>query len=221
MTDDNTHLYHEDLARWGQATAALVRAGRFGEIDLEALAEELESLGTSDDHRLWEQLRELLVWFLSWNYAPAQRMLHPHWYVRVVNYRVFIAVILSVSPSLRPVVAKDLPQCYGWAREVASEETGLPIATFPETCPWTANQIVHSCFWPMGDSEMSTTPILVGPDEIEDGPGDDATLATLYAQARRDAALQMGTAPEAIPEACPWRLEQILDPDFYPREETP
>jgi hypothetical protein len=220
MTDDNTHLYHEDLARWGQATAALVRAGRFSEIDLAALAEELEGLGTGDDHRLWAHLRELLVWFLSWNYAPDQRLAHPWWYVRTVNERVAIEIILGCSPSLRPVLTQALPQCYAMAREIAAEEAGLAIETFPAACPWTANQVVHSCFWPMGDHELSTRPILVPPDAIEDDPGDDATLATLYAQARQDAARQMGMQVEAIPETCPWTIEQILDHNFYP-EATP
>jgi hypothetical protein len=218
MPNDNTTLYHADLARWGEATAALVRAARFHEIDLEALAEELEGLGTGDDRRLWAHLRELLVWFLSWNYAPDQRMQHAWWYVRVVNERVAMKVILDVSPSLRSVLTEDLPTCYASAREIAAEETGLATQTFPEACPWTANQIVHSCFWPMGDHELSTRPLLVPPDAIEDGPGDGATLATLYAQARQDAARQMGTPPEALPETCPWTIEQILDHDFYPGE---
>src|SRR5712691_4679779 len=70
----NTDLYKQDLARWGQETAALLRAGPLREVDLEAVAEELDSLGRGDSHRLWEHLRELLAWFLAWNYTPAQRL---------------------------------------------------------------------------------------------------------------------------------------------------
>jgi len=165
-------------------------------------------------------LRDLLVWFLAWNYAPDQRLAHPWWYVRTVNERVAISIIVGCSPSLRPVLTQDLPKCYASAREIAAEETGLAIETFPGTCPWTANQIVHSCFWPIGDHELSTRPILVPPDAMEDGPDDDATLATLYAQARQDAALQMGTPPDTVPEACPWTIEQILDHNFYPGDDA-
>jgi len=55
----NTDLYNQDLARWGQETAALLRAGRLREVDLEAVAEELDSLGRGDKHRLWQHLRDL------------------------------------------------------------------------------------------------------------------------------------------------------------------
>ena len=207
----NTDLYNWDLARWGQETAALLRADRLQEVDLEAVAEELDSLGRGDAHRLWEHLRQLLAWFLAWNYAPAQRLQHPHWYVRVVSYRTLIKIILDVSPSLRADVTEDLAECYAHARKVASEETGLPIETFPTTCPWTAAQVLHSCFWPMGDHELNTQPIWVGEDEIEDDsiPGDGSpttdSLAESYARARRDAARQTGL-PLSTFRSRTWRL---------------
>jgi Domain of unknown function DUF29 len=88
----NTALYNQDLARWGQEMAALLRAGRLREVDLEAVAEELESLGRGDARRLWQHLRDLCVWFLAWNYAVDQRLAHPHWYVRTVAERVQIKI---------------------------------------------------------------------------------------------------------------------------------
>ncbi len=223
----NTDLYKHDLARWGTETAALLRDGNLNAVDLAAVAEELESFGPGDSHRLWEHLRELLAWFLAWNYAPNQRLKHPHWYVRVVEYRTLIKIILDVSPSLRPDVAEDLAECYAHAREVASEESGLPLATFPETCPWTAAQVLHSCFWPMGDHERSTQPIWIGEHEIEDdeAPGDGSAttdiLAESYARARRTAARQTGLPLETFPQACPWTVEQVLDEAFFPEEDAP
>ena len=38
-------LYKEDLYLWSQAQAALLRAGRFDELDLENLIEEVEDVG--------------------------------------------------------------------------------------------------------------------------------------------------------------------------------
>jgi len=222
----NTDLYKQDLTRWGQETAALLRAGRLREVDLEAVAEELESLGRGDKHRLWQHLRDVCVWFMAWNYAVDQRLAHPHWYVRTVNERVAIQVIVGCSPSLRPTLAEDLAEAWAHGREVASEETALPLETFPETCPWTAAQVIHSCFWPLGDHERSTQPIWVGEDEIEDeeAPGADAAttdiLAASYARARRDAARQPGLPLSSFPEVCPWTPEQVLDADFWPEGET-
>ncbi len=127
----------------------LLRAGRLSEVDLEAVADELNSLGRG--HRLRTHLRDLCVWFMAWNYAVPQRLAHPHWYVRTVQERVQIEVIVGTSPSLRPTLAADLADAWGHGREVASEGAGLPLETFPETCPWTAEQILDKDFSP-GDA---------------------------------------------------------------------
>jgi hypothetical protein len=37
------------------------------------------------------------------------------------------------------------------AREDAADETGLPLATFPEVCPWTPAQVLDVDFWPEGE----------------------------------------------------------------------
>jgi hypothetical protein len=162
--DPNTALYHQDLARWGSETAALLRQGRLTEVDLAAVAEELDSLGGTIPVRVGTVLQELLVWFLAWNYAPAQRPRHPHWYVRIIEQRIMLEVLLGCSPSQRPKVVQQLAAAYTAAREVACEETGLPLEAFPEACPWTAMQVVRPGFWPMGCDEQDTRPIGVDSD---------------------------------------------------------
>lgn len=37
---------------------------------------------------------------------------------------------------------------YQSARQEASMETRLPLATFPESCPWSPAQILDEDFWP-------------------------------------------------------------------------
>lgn len=211
----NHDLYKQDLARWGTETAGLLRAGRLSEVDLEAVADELDSPGRG--HRLPTHLQDLCAWFITWNYAVPQRLAHPHWYVRTVQERVQIEVIVGTSPSLRPRLAADLADAWGHGREVASEETGLPLDTFPETCPCTAAQVIHASFWPMGDHELSTQPIWVGESEDGDAPGDGTDLlADSYARARRAAVRETDLPLETFPETCPWTVEQMLDEDFPP-----
>jgi Domain of unknown function DUF29 len=41
----NAELYDQDFYAWTQATTALIRAGKWHDLDREALAEEVESLG--------------------------------------------------------------------------------------------------------------------------------------------------------------------------------
>ena len=40
---------------------------------------------------------------------------------------------------------------YPAACRKASVQTGLLLATFPETCPWTAAQVLDIDFWPEAD----------------------------------------------------------------------
>lgn len=165
--ESNAKLYEQDLARWGTQTAAWLREGKLGAVDRAAVAEALESVGRDDAHRLWQHLRQLLVWFLAWHDAPPQRLQHPHWYVRIGDYRIKIGVIVTTSPSLKPTLAEDLADAYAYGREVAAEETGLPLEACPDTCPWTATQVIDDGFWPMGAQELDTTPRGVDQDETE------------------------------------------------------
>jgi hypothetical protein len=54
-------LYDRDFYSWALRQAELVRARRLGELDLENIAEELESLGKEQAHKLESAFRVLLV----------------------------------------------------------------------------------------------------------------------------------------------------------------
>jgi hypothetical protein len=41
-----------------------------------------------------------------------------------------------------------LTASYPEARTKVSEETRLPVTTYPERCPWTIEQILDRNFWP-------------------------------------------------------------------------
>lgn len=56
----NAELYDQDFYAWTQATAALIRAGKWYDLDREALAEEVESLGKSDWRELASRIAILL-----------------------------------------------------------------------------------------------------------------------------------------------------------------
>jgi uncharacterized protein DUF29 len=56
--------------------------------------------------------------------------------------------LLRDNPSLRQRVPSGVPESYANARLDASDETGLPLATFPDICPWTMEQVLDESFWP-------------------------------------------------------------------------
>ena len=150
----NAELYDQDFYAWTQEQAALMREGALRDLDVTNLAEEIESLGKSDRRALGSHLRNLVLHLLKWHCQPAGRHTGPSWRSSIRNARAEIAVLLDDSPSLRREVSGLLARWSPLARQDAADETGLPLATFPEACPWTAEQVLAEDFWP----EEETTP---------------------------------------------------------------
>jgi hypothetical protein len=138
--------YETDFYAWTQAQAAAIRAKDWATVDLEHVAEEIESLGNEQRHAVRSHLRVLLWHLLKWAAQPDHR--GASWRTSILNARVEIADRLEDYPSLRPQVPALLASAYPRARRLASTETGLPLATFPETCPWTVEQVLDEDFWP-------------------------------------------------------------------------
>ena len=57
-------IYHQDFHAWAMRNAELVRQGRLAEIDAEHVAEELESMGKSQQRALGSRLTVLLAHLL-------------------------------------------------------------------------------------------------------------------------------------------------------------
>ena len=142
----NAELYEQDFYTWTETTAALIRAGKWYDLDRETLAEEVESLGKRDRRELRSRLQTLLMHLLKWCYQPSERS--GSWRGTIRTARREIAAVLADSPSLWQQVPGMLTPGYVDARLDASDETGLPLATFPETCPWTPEQALDADFWP-------------------------------------------------------------------------
>jgi hypothetical protein len=152
----NHALYEQDFYDWTQQTATLIRARQWYDLDPVALAEEIESLGISQKHALASHLRNLVMHLLKWQYQPSGRLTGHSWQSSIINTRDEIAIILEDVPSLRPTVPSVLARRYPAARKLAQSETGLPLWTFPETCPWTPEQVLDPDFWPGEDSDTDT-----------------------------------------------------------------
>ena len=140
--------YDQDFYAWTQEQAALLREGAVEELDLTNLAEEIESVGKSDRRALGSHLRNLVLHLLKWHYQTSGRQTGQSWRVSIRNARAEILVLLEDSPSLQPEVARLLIRWYPLARQDAADETRLPLATFPATCPWSPTQVLDADFWP-------------------------------------------------------------------------
>ncbi len=140
------HLYDEDFAAWSSEQAALLRAGRVAELDLENIAEELESLMKSDRRALASHLQVVLLHLLKWQFQPGRR--GSSWSTSIRNGRIEAAAILADSPSFRRQVPELVAARYPTARRNAADETDLPLRTFPQDCPYAVEQILDPEFLP-------------------------------------------------------------------------
>jgi hypothetical protein len=138
--------YDSDFYLWSADQAALIREGRFEQLDIENVAEEIESLGRSDRKSLMSQLRRLLAHLLKWQFQPSRRS--KSWRLSIFSARDEIKVIVDDSPSLNDVLSAGLDKAYLSAKKRTALETGLPAATFPSECPYLPNQVLDEDFWP-------------------------------------------------------------------------
>ena len=144
--NQNTTLYDTDLHAWALDQAQALRAGHVEALDLEHLAEELESMGASERAELTSRMTELLLHLLKWRCQPERR--GASWEVSIAKQRDGIADRIELSPSLRPRLPEVLSKAWPRARRYAAKETGLALAAFPEACPFTLADVLDDDFLP-------------------------------------------------------------------------
>jgi hypothetical protein len=137
--------YDDDFYAWTQAQAAALRAKAWEALDLDNLAEEIESLGKSDRRAVQSHLKVLLQHLLKCAYQPPP---HASWRANIREARRQIELILDDSPSLRRQLPSFVTWAYPHACQDAADETGLSLATFPETCPWPPERALEENFLP-------------------------------------------------------------------------
>jgi len=122
-------LYDQDFYAWTQEQAALLRAGAWQELDVDHLAEELDTLGRSEKRALASDLEVLLVHLLKWQHQPDYRDESHSWFDTIVEHRSRIVRLLEDNPSLRPQVEGLVQDVYPTAR------TRALIAMAPSRLP--------------------------------------------------------------------------------------
>ena len=142
----NATPYAVDYAQWCAEQGALLREGRFTDLDRENLAEEIESLGRSDRREIENRLKVLLVHLLKYKYQQEGRS--GSWKATIREQRARIAKLLKESPSLGFYPAKVLPEEYSFAKPEAATETGLPEDAFPVECPFSISELLDLAFYP-------------------------------------------------------------------------
>ncbi len=138
--------YEQDFYAWLMHNAQLIRQGRFVEVDVENVAEELECLGRSERHQLVSRLSVLLMHLLKWAYQPQKRS--KSWIYTIREQRKKLMRLLKDSPSLKPELDERLTESYEIAVLKAAKETRLDDTTFPTTGPYFLEEVLDDNFYP-------------------------------------------------------------------------
>ena len=144
-------IYDTDFYAWTQEQAALLREQQAQALDYANLAGEVESLGKSLQQALESHLEVVLMHLLAWCYSATRPEARRSWRLTVREQRRRLARLLHHNPSLRPMVSAVVMESYPHARLMALEATEEPSTTFPETCPWSPEQVLEAEFWPEGE----------------------------------------------------------------------
>ncbi|QTA86837.1 DUF29 domain-containing protein [Desulfonema magnum] len=140
------NIYEHDFCAWLDRNAGLLREGKLSEIDVENIAEELETMGKSQHRELVSRLKILFAHLLKWQFEPRYRS--KSWKGTIIEQRQQIRGLLETSPSLKHGIDEKLTRAYADAVEYAANETGIPEADFPEICPYSLEQGLDKNFYP-------------------------------------------------------------------------
>lgn len=142
MSGATKTLYDTDFAEWSDRTAELLRAGRFEELDIANLAEEIESLGNRDRKAVRSQLQRLLMHKVKQVLQPERD--NASWHASIHSARTEIQDEILDSPSLMRHLRENLQRVYLRAVKDALEETGLKDTSLPRECPWDLDTLLQA-----------------------------------------------------------------------------
>jgi hypothetical protein len=138
--------HDEDFYGWAMAQATLLRQGRFNQLDIKNLIEELECMGASEKRELINRLSLIITHLLKWQLQPNMR--GHSWKYTIREQRDQAKIHLEDNPSLKHKINEIILKAYKLSISKAVRETGLDEKYFPTECPYTFDQLLNEEFFP-------------------------------------------------------------------------
>lgn len=137
--------YESDVVAWANEQAALLRARQFSALDVENIAEEIESVGRSEQRELKNHMAMLVARLLKWQYQSGGRCSARQ---RVIKeLRRIIDIMFRMAPALKGSLTDPYLIAGVWSDAIIQSVEELAVA-LPETCPWTLEQALDEAFLP-------------------------------------------------------------------------
>lgn len=142
-------LYDTDYQCWLEQTLEQLRAKDFGNLDLENLIEEIESLGKRDKRSISSYLMRLCEHLLKLKYWQSEReTCFRGWRSEIRNFRLQIQGILKDSPSLRNHLQDNFVVEYQNGRKLFLDGSGLESLQIPKEPAFTLEQALDEDWLP-------------------------------------------------------------------------
>jgi hypothetical protein len=140
--------YDEDVLLWSQQQARLLREGRFNELDIEHLADEIEDVGKSEKREVARRCAVLFAHLLKWKLQPSIRSNSWRTTIRLQRERVALAV--KGTPSLKAVMRDADWRKDVWidGRAQAQKDMRANSDALPDQPPWSVEDALNPDFWP-------------------------------------------------------------------------
>ena len=103
-------------------------------------------MSNSEKTALESNLRVLLMYLLKYHYQPHK--FSNSWLFTTREHRKRLIKAFQKSPSLKPYYESVFAECYQNGKELAADETGLPLGTFPDVFPFSPEDTLNPDYLP-------------------------------------------------------------------------
>jgi hypothetical protein len=143
------HRYETDFLGWTEEQSALLRAGKWAELDQEHIAEELEDMGREQKLALQSLLRQILLHLIKLHYSPAAAP-RQKWMEEVIEFRDQAQARMDATPSLKHYAPELFDKAWQQARRAAQRtfELHREQVRVPDICPYTIEQVLDPDYFP-------------------------------------------------------------------------
>jgi hypothetical protein len=144
--------YEQDFNQWVEHHITLLKAGRFHEMDVENLIEELADRSKGNLYELDSRFTVLLVHLLKWEHQFNQLKSEwtgftgGSWKGVIIEQRLKIARLLKENPSLERFLPNIIAEAYQDALKILSEEMSLSM--IPRECSYSMEQLLDKKYYP-------------------------------------------------------------------------
>lgn len=144
-----SYTYETDFIDWTQEQSALLRAGKWAELDLEHIAEELEDMGKEQKLALQSLLRQILVHLIKLEHSPAREP-RSKWTEEIIEFRDQAQARIEATPSLKHYTPELFAKAWQQARRAADKtfELHREQVSVPEICPYSIEQVLDPDYFP-------------------------------------------------------------------------